>query len=291
MNSDSDRASFKSTLRRALKAVVLPVWDVIDGTCLKITAQSGLPPRSLRKYVAPLEQFVTDCEEYIAYSKCLGDLRMSDTVLDIGCGPGRFAARLVANPHFFHGDYHGFDPDRRCIEWANAHVASAHPNMRFSQIDLSNHLYNPAGTIDAATFKFPFPENHFDFAYAWSIFTHLLPEVTTNYLGEIRRVLKPGKKALLTCMLLDGYPASLREDIIQRRALKGVTPLKWHHCGPYSVLHPDEPERVTAYQRDFFVERIGMAGLQLVHTYNGCWNHLENYFSEQDFVIVAKPAA
>jgi hypothetical protein len=67
-------------------------------------------------------------------------------------------------------------------------------------------------------------------------------------------------------------------------------PIYRHHRGDYSVLHPEEPEKVTAYQRGYFLEQVSLAGLEVVQTYNGCWSQLENYLSEQDIVIVAKPA-
>ena len=45
---------------------------------------------------------------------------------------------------------------------------------------------------------------------------------------------------------------------------------------------------MIAYQRRYFVEQVQLAGLEVVQTYRGCWNELENYLSEQDIVLVAK---
>ena len=275
--------------RRALKAAMFTAWDIVDGTCLKLTSQSDVPPFSLRKHVAPLDRFVPTIEEYIAYFKLLGGLTMSDAVLDIGCGTGRFAHRLLSKPHYFHGTYYGFDPERRCIAWANQNIARTHPNAHFTTVDLKNLYYNPKGSIDPTTFTFPFSNAQFDFVFAWSIFTHLMPDVTSRYLKEIYRVLKPGKRAVVTCLMLDGYPETLREDIIKTRTLE-VEASKWHHHGSYSVLHPDEPEKVLAYQRSFFTDEVRQAGLTLERTCNGCWNHLENYLSEQDVLVLSKPA-
>lgn len=277
------------TFKRALKTAAFPVLDRVNGALLRMAGQKGLPPLSLRRYIGPPDRFLTACEEHIAYFKLLGGLKMDDSVLDIGCGTGRFALRLLANPHFFHGEYYGFDPDPKCIQWATANIARSRSNVHFSAVDLHNERYNPAGTLDPASFSFPYPENHFDFVFAYSIFTHLMPPVTVNYFRQIYRVLKPGKRALLTCILIDGKPKSLRPDIIEKRALAGVAPLEWHHKGCYSVLHPEEPEKVVAYQRSYFLEQIALAGLQLIETYRGCWNELEDYLSEQDIVVVMKP--
>ena len=283
-------ANGRSVVQRTLRTMAVPIWDGFNDAFLRMAGQKGFPPLSLRRHVGPPDRFLTACEEHIAYFKLLGGLRMDDTVLDIGCGIGRFALRLVGNPHFFHGQYYGFDPDPRCIRWATANIAKPHPNVHFTLIDLRNSRYNPSGQIDPATYRFPFDENSFDFAFAYSIFTHLLPPVTINYLHEIGRVLKPGKMALLTCTLLDGYPESLRKDIIANRGLVGPSDGRWHHRGDYSVRYPDEPEKVTAYQRRYFLDQIRAAGLEVVRTYSGCWNELEDYLSEQDIVVVAKPS-
>jgi SAM-dependent methyltransferase len=117
----------KAVLDSTLKTVAVPVLDLFNDTCLRMAGQKGPPPLSLRRYIGPPDRFLTACEEHIAYFKLLGGLKMDDTVLDIGCGIGRFAARLVSNPHFFHGQYYGFDPDPRCIQWVNANIAKRIP--------------------------------------------------------------------------------------------------------------------------------------------------------------------
>ena len=94
--------------------------DAIDAIYLPLMHRHDLPPYSMRGYVGPIEEFEKTPAEYIAYFKLLGGLRMDQTVLDVGCGTGRFATHLVDRPNFLSGRYEGFDIDRRSIDWATA---------------------------------------------------------------------------------------------------------------------------------------------------------------------------
>ena len=169
-------------------------------------------------------------------------------------------------------------------------MSRRHPNLRFQHVDLRNGHYNPQGGVDSRALVFPFPNGCFDFVFSWSVFTHVLPDTATNYLNEIARVLKPGKRALLTFLLLDGHPATVPQDVSDARGLVVKCPLVWNHHGVYSVLFEDDPERSLAYQRSFVTDSIAQARLRLEAVHNGTWSHLYDCLSFQDIVIVSKQA-
>jgi hypothetical protein len=55
-------------------------------------------------------------------------------------------------------------------------------------VDVANSTYNASGSITGGEFKFPYPSETFDLVFCMSVFTHTLPNTTTNYLVEISRI-------------------------------------------------------------------------------------------------------
>jgi len=272
-------------VRRASK-MILDLIDYFVRIFERIIYRQNRPPYSLRAFVGPAEDFERMPQEFIAYFKLLCGVKMDQTILDIGCGPGRFALQLIIPPNFFSGEYHGFDIHKKAINWARTNITSSHRNFSFECIDLLNCYYNPHGKLKAETFKFPYDDEKFDFVFAYSIFTHLLPDVVVNYLSEINRVLKPNCKALLTFFLLNGYPETINE--IGRKRYPKHKPIKWHHYDIYAVAYPDHPEKCVAYQETAVKDMIEKSSLHLEKTYYGGWHKADDYLSSQDIIIVGK---
>lgn len=272
----------------------ISLYDLIDTFYLKKTKRQYIPPISLRGYVGNIDEFERVPAEFISYFKLLCGLKMNQRVLDIGCGPGRFAAQLLGSPSLFHGEYYGFDINQKVIDWANSNIASNHRNCHFQSVDLMNTLYRPNGKLKAETFSFPYSDEKFDFVFAISILTHLLPAASRNYFSQIYRVLKPKGKALITFLLLDGPQESLSP--VAREICKDLLEIvcegnyKWHHCdNTYAVIYPPRPEAIVAYQEHAVVEMVNQSGLSVDKIYHGSWAERENSLSFQDIVIVRKP--
>ena len=139
-------------------------------------------------------------QELLTYFIELGDLQPTDRVLEVGCGAGRVAVPLTTYLNA-QGGYEGFDIDGEAIRWCQTHITRRYPHFRFQLAEVHNRAYNPTGYYPASAYRFPYVDASFDFVFLGSVFTHMLSKDMQNYLSEISRVLKTGKKCLITFFL------------------------------------------------------------------------------------------
>ena len=106
------------------------------------------------------------------------ELQPGQAGLDFGCSSGRIVRVLAAaHPDL---EWHGCDPNPAAVGWASTHL----PGIRFQESPESPRL--------------PFGEETFDFAYAISIWSHFAERAALDWLDEMRRVLRPRGRLLLT---------------------------------------------------------------------------------------------
>jgi len=103
-----------------------------------------------------------------------------DKILDLGCGNGRLI-------ELFQGkniEYAGIDNSQKLIEIAS----QKYPNGNFQVFD---------------GLKIPFPDNYFDVIFCMAVLQHIPgSELRQEFLKEIRRVLKPEGKLILSTWYL-----------------------------------------------------------------------------------------
>ena len=105
----------------------------------------------------------------------MGPLENLD-VLDFGCGNGEFARFLTGQFR----NLHGIDVSAASIETARKMV----PDLKASSYDPDGH-------------SIPFPDESFDVVFACCVFHHI-PKGERGWVSsEIRRVLKPGGRAVI----------------------------------------------------------------------------------------------
>ncbi len=121
------------------------------------------------------------CENPAAFSRCL----------DFGCGSGRIARHFTGCAWL--SDLVGIDIDEEAVAWARRLV----PGAKF--------------LVTAAKPPTPLPSGAFDMAYAASVFTHFDEEMQLSWLGEMRRLLRPG--GLLLASTHSPETTALRPDI------------------------------------------------------------------------------
>lgn len=196
-----------------------------------------MPNMALRSSVGPASAFAEVALTTIGRMNMAG-VHPDHDVLDIGCGVGR-TARYLCDYLDGHARYEGFNIAEDGVRWCQTHIAPSFPNFHFRFTPLSNTYYSPDPMLpSAAAFEFPQPDRSFDFAFAHSVFTHLLPDVATRYLNKIGRVLRPGGISYSTWFLFDEEPAAHPNPIIA-----GM-----HHdpSGTFAVRDPDGPESAIA---------------------------------------------
>ena len=105
-----------------------------------------------------------------------------EKVLDLGCGNGRFSAL------FEPADYLGADASAELIKIAQ----EKYPDKQFGVVE---------------PLKLPFPDGSFDKVFCLAVIHHL-PSTAyrRQFLAEIKRVLKPGGKLILTSWYLLHQP-------------------------------------------------------------------------------------
>lgn len=210
----------------------------------------------------------------------VGGLAPHHRVLDIGSGIGRIAIPLTEYLNQ-EGAYEGFDVVELGVSWCREQISSRFPHFQFQYIPLANDLYREEGS-DAAHFRFPYPDAHFDFAVANSVFTHMLPEEVENYLREIYRTLKPGGKCYATFFLLNEASKRLMEA-------QPDFQFRYDH-GHYRLFDEKVKAANVAYEETWLRERAQAAQLSILQTGYGFWcgRDREDCEDFQDFLLFSK---
>jgi SAM-dependent methyltransferase len=252
--------------RRARTSLRLRALDARD----RLSGRAGrlVPPRRLQ-FVGEGD-FVSVGDEFLSHLVALCGLRAEDRVLDIGCGIGRLA-RPLAGYLSIDGAYAGFDVDAAGIRWCTQRYGHF-PQFTFAHADLRNARYNPGGTGDPATWRFPFDDGAFDVAVAASVLTHLTADVALHYLGQTRRVLARGGRLLFTAFVLD--PDAPGPALAFGPPVDGM-----------AVVDPALPEEAVAFEEDWLLEALRAAGLDLVAIHPGSWTGRGGGLSFQDLVL------
>lgn len=241
-----------------------------------------LPPQHLRFMGEDDAVFVATAAE-LANLVIDRGLPRTGTVLDVGSGYGRLAIGL-RNSTDFDGSYIGFDILRKHVRWCRRTLTPLAGSYRFRHVDLRNARYNPAGTVDPLSFRFPAGIGTIDAIALFSIFTHLYRADIEHYLREFRRVLKPGGVAITTWFL---YDEQRLPAIFSASSQFAMT----HELDEHTrYFNPDDPLHAIAYDEAFVRRLAAEAGLEVASIDRGTWAG-EAGLSFQDLVVLRRPGA
>lgn len=206
-------------------------------------------------------------------------LEPNEDVLDVGCGIGRMAVPLTK---YLTGRYEGFDIVPEGIRWCEKNISRKYPNFHFRLADIFNAEYNSSGQHKASEYRFPYDDEEFDFVFATSVFTHMLPEDMENYLAEIARVLKKTRRCLITYFLLN------LESIKQIHAKISAQDFRYG-TGRFRTAEMHTPEAAVAYEERYIRSLYRESELQIVEPIHyGYWCKRETSLSYQDIIIATK---
>jgi SAM-dependent methyltransferase len=170
-------------------------------------------------------------------------------VLDFGCGAGRTLRQFTEEAR--DNEVWGVDIDADSIDWVSENLS---PPLRVATCGAEPPL--------------PFEDGSVAFAWAISVFTHLVPETSAHWLLELHRVLEPGGLLMASYMgrwnseVLAGEP--WEEDRIGMNVIQHDRP--WEHGGPMVLMS------------DWWVEEHWGRAFELVartdNVYNQTWQLL-----------------
>lgn len=240
-----------------------------------------LPPRRLLWNGE--KDYREEGKRYLGFFIDLAQLSPDEKVLDVGCGAGRMAVALTGYLSS-QGSYEGFDIREDAIRWCRDEISSRFPNFRFLSADLHSRHYNPAGSGDASRYRFPYPDNSFDFVFLTSVFTHMTGQAMEHYLAETARVLRPEGRSFVTYFLLN------------QDSLRGIeaNQSSFHfgfRSGPCRSISESDPESAIAYDETYIRTVYRETGLMIKEpVYCGCWCRKDKTWGQQDIIIAVKPS-
>jgi SAM-dependent methyltransferase len=206
-------------------------------------------------------------------------LRPDNRVLDIGSGVGRVAIPLT---HYIspEGTYDGFDVVLRAVTWCRRNITKGHPNFRFHLVKVRNSEYRGSGAA-ASAFRFPFADASFDFAFATSLFTHLVLAETQQYLREAARVLAPGGRLVATFFLLNEHS----REVLPRLDAHYRFPIDQP---PLRLADAGNPAVGVAIDETTLTGLIRGAGFATYEIHYGQWAERPDGVTFQDLVVCVR---
>jgi SAM-dependent methyltransferase len=248
-----------------------------------MTVELPLPPAELRFMGEGDERFAAIGDGIVADMIELCALRADAAVLDIGSGYGRVAHALARRE--FAGTYLGLEILPRHVGWCREHITPASGGRyEFAHLDVRNDRYNPAGSMAAEETTFDVASGSVDVAVLTSVFTQMYPAEIERYLAELRRLLRPGGRALTTFFALDETWAEAQ--------LAGRVPMPMTHVLDASCRYhdADDPLHAIGFTPAWIRGAVARAGLRVFAVRLGSWCGRPGALGYQDSYVLERAA-
>jgi SAM-dependent methyltransferase len=234
-------ASALADLARLARTTAFRLASPADRLWRLASGRPPLPPLWLRRHTGPVSDFESAARETSAYLDRLGLWKDARVVLDVGCGAGAMVdelrRRLPSD-----GRYVGFDVHAPSIRWCRRRWA-ADRRLVFEIAEVASpYGSSRGGRIES--YRFPVSDGEADLVLAKSVFTHLGAPEAAHYLAEIRRVLRPGRPAVVTAFLYEpgapgvetSFPHEMGEGLRVRSRARPTAAVAWEKARFVSLL-------------------------------------------------------
>jgi SAM-dependent methyltransferase len=242
----------------------------------------ALPPADLMSYIGSnnVSHFRSNMEYFFKELVSRFNLDSSSCILDLGCGCGRMAFPFIN--FLVNGKYIGLDVWEKGIDWCKKNFN--HPNAEFVCLASKNNYYDNQARSDVKN-KYSLAaieDRTVDLLFATSVFTHLTWDDAALYFEDMKRVLRPGGCAYITCFKLDRFFYSYSEK-----------------TGDFIDIKEDEINAGCFYGysgQDFFAghspeslkKLIELSGLELISFELGSWAAKPSATHYQDLIVLCK---
>ncbi len=133
----------------------------------------------------------------------------------------------------------------------------------------------------ASELVFPYDSDTFDFVFLSSVFTHMMPKDVENYIAEINRVLKSGKKCFATFFVLD----EISENSMNASGVKQFP----YNMGDYSLMDKSVKEANIAFKKEYIMKVIESNNFEITKFVRGNWSGTEaDIFDQHQDIIIFK---
>lgn len=251
--------------------LIFDSFDLLPG--LMYEEFSRIPPNHMRVRVGVANRFLANQVSYVSGAKDFwmhafhaGVCRLDSTIVDLGCGCGRYA-HLLRDYEFmserFTGKYVGIDIDEEMLNWCRRNFDRG----RFT-FHRSTHASKAYKGVDQphANYVLPLADECADFVFSTSLFTHLLEKELVNYTQESYRVLKRDCFMAMFCFSMDHPPPTLGDRHTFR-----------FRIGNAYVESMSVPEVGVAYEEKFLFKSASAAGFRTAEMLLGgpdSWQHV-----------------
>lgn len=216
----------------------------------------GLPPNYMRIRIGAGNRlfsnqimYLNGAKNFWYYMFAHGVVDTTSTVVDIGCGCGRYAHHMrdyVFKDETFSGRYIGIDIDQEMLEWCRTHFDAERFAFHHSTHQSKTYSNDSPGE---KYYRVPMDDNSVDLVFSTSLYTHLLEDEIDNYTREAARILRPGGHMGMYVFSMDNPPPSFGS----RHTFK-------HRMGAAYVESLACPEAAVAYDEAWLIESCRRAG-------------------------------